>query len=110
MAWDMRVNVVLRLLLFLWLYFFGAGCGPKITQFTVEPRSICYGDTIRADWDVTGTPSLLITMVDSVMTYDEPNDFRPRLLGLTLMVDNASAPEDIGLFEDSKSPPNWSSR
>ncbi len=35
------------------------GCGPKIKEFTVEPRRVCAGDTVRVAFKTSGQPRLI---------------------------------------------------
>lgn len=45
-------------------------CSPSINSFEVEPRTISGGDQVKVNWDVNGSPSLLVhEQKDSVNTY-----------------------------------------
>ncbi len=35
------------------------GCGPKIQEFSVQPRRICLGDTVRVTFKTRGAPHLV---------------------------------------------------
>ena len=87
---------------------FGCSNGPKITKFEAGPREICYGDTIRANWDINGTPTMLISMSD---VAEDPGtapvgDMAPRYLTMTLVVHKGNNDDVVQRVQVEMLPPS----